>query len=193
MPVLLHVDLFDSPSIHAAGRDGQDLFLAGLFWLSRHPAEPCIREAHLSKVARAADVRRYRVASLRLVDVGLWLEVPAGWWPEEFDHLGRQMWRTTIPVSAIEAERRKVTPRLRASVIDHHGPWCVACGWPDTPAGAVDRQGLQIDHIVPLAKGGLTEFANLTVLCAPCNRLKGTDDWDVFIANLAALRGGARR
>jgi 5-methylcytosine-specific restriction endonuclease McrA len=33
---------------------------------------------------------------------------------------------------------------------------------------------LQADHIVPWSKGGLTTWANMQLLCSPCNRAK----WD---------------
>ena len=31
---------------------------------------------------------------------------------------------------------------------------------------------LEIDHIIPVAKGGLTEESNLQTLCWKCNRAK---------------------
>ena len=30
-----------------------------------------------------------------------------------------------------------------------------------------------LDHIVPLAEGGINDVANLQLLCAPCNNSKG--------------------
>ena len=32
---------------------------------------------------------------------------------------------------------------------------------------------LTLDHIIPVAKGGNTTFANLCLACRPCNQFKG--------------------
>jgi len=32
---------------------------------------------------------------------------------------------------------------------------------------------MEIDHIIPLSKGGRDVFVNLQTLCRPCNRKKG--------------------
>lgn len=41
---------------------------------------------------------------------------------------------------------------------------CVACG---------SREGIQVDHVVPLARGGAHRLGNLQPLCRPCNLSKG--------------------
>ena len=43
---------------------------------------------------------------------------------------------------------------------------CVYCGAKDVP--------LQIEHIVPRARGGTDRVSNLTLACEPCNQRKGT-------------------
>ncbi len=43
-------------------------------------------------------------------------------------------------------------------------PFCLACS---------AEKDLEIDHIVPLSRGGTNEFENLQVLCGHCNRSKG--------------------
>lgn len=58
------------------------------------------------------------------------------------------------------------------AVFDKSGHVCVACG-------SADR--LQLDHIVPVARGGRTEPDNLQVLCGPCNQSKGAKPFDEWM------------
>jgi 5-methylcytosine-specific restriction endonuclease McrA len=47
----------------------------------------------------------------------------------------------------------------------------------------IGRKGLsllQSDHILPWSKGGLTTWANLQLLCRPCN-IKKSDRTDVSV------------
>lgn len=63
-----------------------------------------------------------------------------------------------------DEERRKLTPDLRYKILKRDGFRCRACG-----AGPEHGAVLHIDHIVPISKGGRTEYANLQALCAMCN------------------------
>jgi 5-methylcytosine-specific restriction endonuclease McrA len=54
-------------------------------------------------------------------------------------------------------------------LIKRYGDSCLNCG---------ADSNLVIDHIVPIAKGGLSEFDNLQLLCESCNRLKGKHVFD---------------
>ncbi len=63
-------------------------------------------------------------------------------------------------------ERGKVSNRLRFAIYERDGNRCRKCG---------RRTGdLEIDHIVPIAKGGKTTYDNLQTLCHRCNMQKGT-------------------
>ena len=44
------------------------------------------------------------------------------------------------------------------------GERCANCGM---------TENLVVDHILPIAKGGLSEIDNLQLLCRECNRIKG--------------------
>lgn len=61
-------------------------------------------------------------------------------------------------------ERGRVTASVRRRILDRDGHHCQHC---------TSRKELQIDHIKPIALGGLSDDDNLQVLCGPCNRAKG--------------------
>lgn len=54
--------------------------------------------------------------------------------------------------------------RNRALAIERAGGKCVKCGRADLP--------LEVDHRIPLSKGGTNAPGNLVVLCVPCHRQK---------------------
>jgi 5-methylcytosine-specific restriction protein A len=64
------------------------------------------------------------------------------------------------------------TPRIlipaavRNYVFQRDGHRCQSCGKTGKKAK------LQVDHIVPLAKGGSNDLSNLQALCAHCNQRK---------------------
>lgn len=60
--------------------------------------------------------------------------------------------------------RPPIPYRLRTKVLRRDHWQCVYCG---------SKEELQIDHIIPVSRGGATVFANLETLCGPCNRRKG--------------------
>ncbi len=58
---------------------------------------------------------------------------------------------------------RRVPDSMRAAVLMRDGGRCRKC------RRAIK---LEMDHIVPVSKGGKTEESNLQTLCRPCNRAK---------------------
>lgn len=73
------------------------------------------------------------------------------------------------PQTELQKKRQEFSKKYQASrrrlLLEKYEYRCVACG------GCKD---LQIDHIIPLAKGGTNNEENLQVLCATCNKSKGT-------------------
>lgn len=60
--------------------------------------------------------------------------------------------------------RAKLSPKKREEIFARHDHKCVMCG----------AQGiLELDHILPLALGGVDGPPNLAPLCVPCHRGKG--------------------
>jgi 5-methylcytosine-specific restriction endonuclease McrA len=62
---------------------------------------------------------------------------------------------------------------VREYVLEKWGRTCAYCAKENVP--------LQIEHIVPRAKGGSDRLNNLTLACEKCNRAKGTQDIAVFL------------
>ena len=62
---------------------------------------------------------------------------------------------------------------LREYLLEKWGRKCTYCGKENIP--------LQIEHIVPRAKGGSNRVSNLCLACEKCNRAKGTKDIKDFL------------
>ena len=60
--------------------------------------------------------------------------------------------------------RYSLSLRLRWTVLQRDNLRCVACGH-----GANDGRALEVDHKVPVSKGGLDTLDNLQTLCDRCN------------------------
>jgi len=74
----------------------------------------------------------------------------------------------------IEASRRKkarkaITREKRIEIFERDGYRCVICG-----ASAKTGTTLEIDHKIPISKGGTSEDENLQTLCFECNSGKGS-------------------
>lgn len=71
---------------------------------------------------------------------------------------------------SVAGQRALMTSKLRQNIKERDGFACKQCG-----ASIQDEPNLllEIDHIVPVSKGGLTTEDNLQTLCWRCNRRKG--------------------
>ena len=65
-----------------------------------------------------------------------------------------------------------MNPSLRYDVLKRDSFRCMICG-----RSAQDGAILHIDHVLPISKGGKTEYANLRTLCRDCNQGK-SDKYD---------------
>ena len=76
-------------------------------------------------------------------------------------YLNREVWDSICRV-----ERGKVSHKMRFAIFerDHHR--CRRCG---------STYNLEIDHIIPIAKGGKSTYNNLQTLCHRCNKANGSD------------------
>lgn len=77
----------------------------------------------------------------------------------------------SYPVRRAEALAYTSRIAVRKQVFGIHGKKCKRCG---------DTKHLQLDHIVPVVRGGVDEISNLQPLCRSCNAKKGAKkDFDL--------------
>lgn len=72
---------------------------------------------------------------------------------------------------SIAGQRALMTSNLREKIKERDNYTCQKCGI------SIEKEPnllLEIDHIIPLSKGGLTSENNLQALCWRCNRKKGS-------------------
>lgn len=81
---------------------------------------------------------------------------------------GRRFYSGEVWKSIERVERAKVSEELRQEKFERDGYTCVNCG-------STEKESLEIDHIMPISKGGKTEPSNLQTLCRNCNIRKGND------------------
>ena len=75
-------------------------------------------------------------------------------------YLDEQIWSAIAKV-----ERGKVSNKLRFAIYARDGNRCRICGR--------KTDDLEIDHIIPISKGGKSTYGNLQTLCHRCNKAKG--------------------
>jgi 5-methylcytosine-specific restriction endonuclease McrA len=71
---------------------------------------------------------------------------------------------------SVAGQRALMTQALRKFIKERDDYTCQECG---ISSYSERNLLLEIDHIIPLAKGGITSEDNLQTLCWKCNRSKG--------------------
>jgi 5-methylcytosine-specific restriction endonuclease McrA len=89
---------------------------------------------------------------------------------ENIIELINQLENKLTTTAQIKEQRALMTRKLRAYIKERDNYTCCACG---NSVSVEPNLLLEIDHIIPVAKGGLTEEGNLQTLCWKCNRSKG--------------------
>lgn len=68
-----------------------------------------------------------------------------------------------------QEQRALVTPKIRFEVLKRDNFTCQYCG------AHGDGVVLEVDHIIPISKGGTSDMGNLITACFDCNRGKGSN------------------
>ncbi len=72
--------------------------------------------------------------------------------------------------NSVAGQRLLMTPKLRQQIIQRDNCTCKICG---NSTYKEPNLLLEVDHIIPVSKGGKTTEENLQTLCWKCNRHKG--------------------
>ena len=86
--------------------------------------------------------------------------------------------------NSVAGQRALMTSKLREKIKVRDGYTCQICS-----LSTADEANLllEIDHIIPLSKGGITSENNLQTLCWKCNRTKGSKVYSAeVVPNLAS-------
>lgn len=78
-----------------------------------------------------------------------------------------QPYKRAVPPQIKQAQRailRRHALEWTQALQSTYGTCCINCG---------SDEKLVLDHIVPIARGGVSELSNMQLLCAICNRIKG--------------------
>ena len=86
---------------------------------------------------------------------------------EEINEQKQIKYEETDEIIRRKNERAFVTPTVRYNVMRRDGFKCCLCG-----RSVKDGVKLEVDHIIPISKGGNSEYMNLQTLCRDCNRGK---------------------
>ena len=83
-------------------------------------------------------------------------------------------WETRVPAVMIVKDfiRRRNNPRFnRYNVILRDKFTCQYC------STEVNKTNVTFDHVMPISRGGKTNWENIVASCAPCNSRKGSHLW----------------
>lgn len=141
-----------------------DVFLASMGHIPEATA-PCI---YLGEKPVCVECLVHAAAQIALadcrmvggVDPSTALEMMA----RKYDPIVERKFKTELQKKRHEFSKKYQASRRR-KLLEKYEYRCVICS---------DYKDLQIDHIIPLARGGTNDEENLQVLCATCNKSKGT-------------------
>ena len=125
-----------------------------------------------------------------LQTIGTWIVLVAHWLAKvstlvslwTADALIRVMLVTRTNERSIQPTKRLTWPKgLKRSLMRRQNNTCTYCGHRRIAAS------MDIDHIMPVVRGGSNNASNLQVICRPCNQRKGLQTDEEFRERYARL------
>lgn len=153
----------DHPKIDELSDGAFRLHVASLCYVARKLTDGIVPTSVMRRL-----VPCYKPALVdELVAAGLWTRVDV----DELRVVTAPSWRVTKNTDPRGIIRR-AGRRLRSIIAGRDGERCARCGVTTT---------LEVDHDLPVSRGGTSILSNLRLLCGPCNRAKGTKTWAEWI------------
>lgn len=159
---------------------------------SRRHRKTRYRKARFLNRRRAADWLPPSIKS-RVSNIDTWGGRFCKWLPLTMfavEHVKFDMQKMQNPeVSGVEYQQGELAGyEVRQYLLEKWGRKCAYCDAENVP--------LQIEHIVPRARGGTNRVSNLTLACEKCNRKKGAQSIEEFLARdasrLASIKNRTR-
>lgn len=150
--VLLDDDFPNHPKTVQAGADAALLFVFGLCYCRKHSTGGFLSQAAVMDIMRPKGSAKAFKAAQSLVTVGYWSVARGGWKIEP------------NPLYRLKRKRQSLS-HLRPKLAELHGDQCAYCG-----ACGCD---LEVEHVIPVSRGGSDHISNLRLACISCNRAKG--------------------
>lgn len=83
-------------------------------------------------------------------------------------------------------KRRIIPAYARHEIFKRDNYRCLECGVTN------EQRELQIDHIIPISRGGSDELSNLQTLCTVCNLLKSDRFWEAGSLKIVVMESAFR-
>jgi len=122
---------------------------------------------HLQRMQTRYRQQNYQKTSYKVAQTVADGQYSYEWLHDKYQRLRAIGFEATLQDYHSKEQRRLMTKQLRHQISQRDNYTCQICG-----KQMIDGVGLQIDHIVPIAKGGKTIPSNLQVLCSKCNGKK---------------------
>ena len=128
------------------------------------PEAPTIEQAYRRGVAQGFSMCRQLVQDKRVVEIEKQERRIDRWRKRSVQRFGSLPGSEERPPRKLFGGRYSISNRMRWLVLQRDGFRCVKCG-----QAASSMVSLEVDHIVPVAKGGFDTIENLQTLCNRCN------------------------
>jgi 5-methylcytosine-specific restriction endonuclease McrA len=132
--------------------------------MGAEPEAPTIEQAYRRGVAQGFSLCRQLVQDKREMDIERHEKRIARWRKRSVQRFGSPPGNEERPPRKLFGGRYSISNKIRWLVLQRDQFRCVKCG-----QAASSTVSLEVDHIVPVAKGGLDTIENLQALCNRCN------------------------